>query len=191
MGEKKTKPSEAVVMKVHKRLSKRVVLGLLLVLLPVLIATSILIYVLASNNKDADSGAKDDTPKTTADVITKTDTMKYSGNYDKAVETSAAAYEASSNNDDKYNIAQQTGAIYETKQDYKNALEWYKKAEAIKPDDRGSLVGLARMYEALGDKEKAIEYYKKVLALKDTTGFGVQNDQAYYQYRLDQLMGAR
>jgi tetratricopeptide (TPR) repeat protein len=189
MGVKKSKPTQVVVMSSNKRFAKRQVVGLLFIGVLVLLATGVTLALINTNKKDdADVSTK---PKTTADVIKTTDSLRYSKDVDKAVSVATEAYNDSTTDLDKYNIAQQTGVIYETNKDYKKAIEWYLKAEGLMPGTRGALVGLARCYDADGQKDKAIEYYKKVIALKDVTGQGVQNETAYYQYQLDKLTGAK
>lgn len=59
------------------------------------------------------------------------------------------------------------GYCYESKKDWKNALESYEKASASKTG--GGFVGItyrnmARIYEEMNNKEKALEYYQKALS---------------------------
>jgi tetratricopeptide (TPR) repeat protein len=189
-AKKKYKPTQAVVMLSKKHLPKRKLVGLMILTVLVVTIVSLTVLFLINKKDDSNNAAVDNTPKTTADFVKVSDDLKYTNNYDKAASTAAAGYDAATNDTEKYELALQTGAIYETNKDYKDAIVWYLKADELKPGQRGSLVGLARCYEADGQKDKAIEYYKKVLALKDVTGSGVQSEQPYYQWRLDQLTGA-
>jgi tetratricopeptide (TPR) repeat protein len=186
MGKKKSKPTQVVVMSSKRRLTRRKAVGLMLVLLLLTVAAGIAVAMVLTSDK-GNGDAEDNTPKTTAQAIEATDKLRYSNNYEGAVSQASQAYEDSDSDDDKYVLAQQTAAIYESNKDYDNAIEWYLKADELKPNQRGPLGGLGRCYEAKGDKQKAIGYYKKVVALKDVTGEGVQNDQAYYQYLIDRL----
>lgn len=187
MGVKKTKPTQVVVKLSSRRFPRRRLLGLMVVLLLVAVAAVMAVFLL---NKDDDVATKVPKPTTTSGFIESSDSLKYSKDYNRAADMAAEGYDVAKTEDEKYNLAQKTASVYETAKDYKNAIKWYHKAGDIKPGLRGSLVGLARCYEADGQKDKAIEYYKKVIALKDETGIGVQNEQAYYQFRLDQLTGA-
>jgi tetratricopeptide (TPR) repeat protein len=59
------------------------------------------------------------------------------------------------------------GYCYESKKDWKNALESYEKASGSKTG--GTFVGItyrniARIYEEMNNKEKALEYYQKALS---------------------------
>ncbi len=67
------------------------------------------------------------------------------------------------------------GYCYESKKDWKNALESFEKASASKTG--GSFVSItyrniARIYEEMNNKEKAFEYYQK--ALSKTTDPGME-----------------
>jgi tetratricopeptide (TPR) repeat protein len=67
------------------------------------------------------------------------------------------------------------GYCYESKKDWKNALESYEKASNSKTG--GSFVSItyrniARIYEEMNNKEKALEYYQK--ALSKTTDPGME-----------------
>jgi tetratricopeptide (TPR) repeat protein len=138
-------------------------------------------------NKD-DLISDDSKPKTTSEVIADSATTQYSQGKDAAVKMTSEAFENSENSEDKFALAEQTGAVYESSQDYDKAIEWYMKADEIKPNQRGPLGGLARSYKAKGDKTKAIEYFEKVLKYVDFSGRqGTQNDKAYYEYELAQL----
>jgi tetratricopeptide (TPR) repeat protein len=185
MGKKKPEPTQVVVMSSKRRFARRKAWGLVLVVFLLLLAAGVGAALLLSKASDEDT--RDDTPKTTAQVIEATDKLRYSGNHKDAADQAAQAFGDSDSDDNKYVLAQQTAAIYESNQDYDNAVKWYLKADKLMPNQRGPLGGLGRCYEAKGDKQKAVEYYKKVVALKDVTGEGVQNDQAYYQYLTDKL----
>ena len=67
------------------------------------------------------------------------------------------------------------GYCYESKKDWKNALESYEKASNSKTG--GSFVSItyrniARIYEEMNNREKALEYYQK--ALSKTTDPGME-----------------
>jgi tetratricopeptide (TPR) repeat protein len=67
------------------------------------------------------------------------------------------------------------GYCYESKKDWKNALEAYEKASTSKTG--GSFVGITyrnigRIYEEMNNREKALEYYQK--ALSKTTDPGME-----------------
>jgi len=53
---------------------------------------------------------------------------------------------------------------YKTINDYVNALAYYQKVIALKPDDRFALTGLADLYHKKGLDLQAIEQYEKALA---------------------------
>ncbi len=53
---------------------------------------------------------------------------------------------------------------YKTLNDYENALTYYKKVLALKPNDRFALTGLADLYHKKGLDLPAIEQYEKALA---------------------------
>jgi tetratricopeptide (TPR) repeat protein len=188
MGMKKSKPTQVVVMSSSKRFASRKVVGLSLVAI-LLLAAAVLASLVLFNKDDTDTAT--DKPKTAAEAVEVSDKLKYSKDAKEAAGVSAEAFNDSDNKEDKYMLALQTASIYQFNKDYTSAIEWYLKADALKPDLRGSLVGLASCYEAAGQKDKAIDYYKKVVALKDSTGQGVQNDTAYYQYKLDKLTGEK
>lgn len=189
MGVKKSKPTQVVVMSAKKRFASRKVVGLMLLIVLLLGAAILAGWMLfAKDDKDA---VVADKPKTVAEALKASDKLKYSRDGKEAASVSAEAYNDSNDAEEKYILALQTASVYQFKKDYTSAIEWYLKADALKPGLRGSLVGLASCYEAAGQKDKAIEYYKKVVALKDSTGLGVQNDTAYYQYKLDKLMGVQ
>ncbi|MCX5844244.1 MAG: tetratricopeptide repeat protein [Deltaproteobacteria bacterium] len=65
------------------------------------------------------------------------------------------------------------GYCYESKKDWKNALESFEKASASKTG--GSFVGItyrniARIYEEMNNREKALEYYQKALSKNTDPG---------------------
>lgn len=186
MGAKKKEPTQAVVMSSTKRFGKRQVVGLGLVVILIVLAAGLVAFLTLGKDKTGDSSDK---PKTTAEAIEASDNLKYSEKYDEAANMTAEAYENSDNNDQKYNLAQQTAAVYESNQEYDKAIEWYLKADEIKPGKRGPLAALGRCYKGKGDKGKAIEYFKKAIAAVDAdpSGEGAQNDKAYYQYEIDEL----
>lgn len=187
MGAKKKEPTQAVVMSSTKRFGKRKVIGVAIVALLLLVAGGLAVILFLSNSNTKDDSDK---PKTAAEAREASDDLKYSGKYDEAAGVTAEAYENSDNNDQKYNLAQQTGAIYESNKDYDKAIEWYMKADGIKAGNRGTMAGLGRCYKAKGEKDKAIEYFKKAIAAveADPSGEGSQNDRGYYQYEIDELM---
>lgn len=185
MGVKKKEPAQAVVMSSTKRFGKRQVAGLALVIVLLVGAGGITAFLLLNKDKAKDASDK---PKTTAEVLTDSADLQYTEGKDAAVRLTSEAFENASSQDDKFALAEQTGAVYEGSQDYNKAIEWYKKADEIKPNQRGPLGGLARCYKATGDKAKAIEYLEKVLKHVDFSGrHGTQNDKAYYEYELEQL----
>lgn len=62
------------------------------------------------------------------------------------------------------------GYCYEVKNDFKNALESFEKAAAVKSAGSFECItyrNIARIYEEMKNKEKALEYYQK--ALKKTS----------------------
>lgn len=185
MGKKKSKPTQVVVMSSMQSSSKRKLVGLMLTAFLLVAAIGLTVFILT--NKD-DPSTGDDKPKATSEVIMDSATVQYSQSKEAAVKMTSEAFENTENNEDKFALAEQTGAVYESNQDYDRAIEWYMKADEIKSNQRGPLGGLARTYKAKGDRIKAIEYFEKVLKYVDFSGRqGTQNDKAYYEYELAQL----
>ena len=76
--------------------------------------------------------------------------------------------------DIKYEAISAMAANYEALKDQKNALSWYLKAEALRPEGSPSVaVAIAQIAQAQGDKRMAIEYYKKAIERiqQDTDAF--------------------
>lgn len=173
-------------MSAKRHFAKRKVVGLALVAVLLLAAIGLAAYLIVSKNASQDDA--DNKPKTTKQVIDESTELKYTKGRAEAANMSADAYDEADSNDDKFALAEQTGAIYESNEEYDKAIEWYLKADDIKPNQRGPLGGLARCYKAKGDKAKAIEYFQKVLQYVDFSGrHGSQNDKAYYEYELNEL----
>ncbi len=87
----------------------------------------------------------------------------------------------------KYNAEIDTwlGAAYENKQDYAEALKWYRAQER----DGGQItlgiaLNIARMAKAADDKPVAIEYYKKVIEYYKEAAQKPDSRDAYLQVQI-------
>ncbi len=67
----------------------------------------------------------------------------------------------------KYELYIQQGINYQNQKDYSKALDSYRKAEAIKQDDKITLL-IAEVAMLLNDKPLALEYYRKTVTLLPT-----------------------
>lgn len=174
--------------KFKKHHGRRKTVGIIIIAVLLLAAAGVASYLLTRSDTPEKTEA---TKKTTSSAIKESDSQKFSKNYDKAAETSSQQYSASTNSDDKYVLALQTASVYESKGDCQTAIDWYQKAYAIKPKDRGVVSGLGRCYDKTGDKVKAVEFYQKTIDAIDPKIMGADNDIAYYQSLLDAAKAAQ
>lgn len=116
--------------------------------------------------------------------------LKDQGDYAAAATYSTRKYESAGNDAEKYKIALQAATSYESKQDCKQAIVWYKKAYELKRKDTASPSGLGRCYEASGDMKLAAEYYQKTIDNYKVAGDKIattQNDIKYYEQKLQKV----
>lgn len=63
-------------------------------------------------------------------------------------------------------------------QNFKMAIDYYKKAIGIKPDYVDPFVGISLSFESLGDFESMLEYLKKTIEVANTTNERAKADDA-------------
>jgi lipopolysaccharide biosynthesis regulator YciM len=67
---------------------------------------------------------------------------------------------------DNFNALLKIGEVLCTMKKYKEAIEYHKKAHAIRPEDTKPLYYLADDYEAMGDLQRAKDYLTKIIGIK-------------------------
>jgi Flp pilus assembly protein TadD len=108
--------------------------------------------------------------------------MKNSGDFGGAAAYSAEQYASSKSDNEKYILALQAASSYESKKDFKNAIDWYKKAAVLKERDMASAGGLGRSYDGIGDKKQAAVHYQQAIDWHNPSDpIQVQNDVPQYR----------
>jgi len=103
-------------------------------------------------------------------------------------ELDATLADANLSVDDKYTLTSQKATVYENQKDYKNALMYYQKAQAIKPtQDVAESIG--RVAEATGDKQQAISEYKVAVSRIPKSKPTGDADRQRYQAMIANLGG--
>lgn len=69
------------------------------------------------------------------------------------------------NNDDDIMLYTKLGGLYANSESYKEAIEAYKKASELRPNDAFIYVSLGGIYHTTGDNDKALEAYNKAMEL--------------------------
>lgn len=111
---------------------------------------------LLSQNKGGEPTQERSLTEQIQDVRSSGDFTETSKKIDDALNNSATS------NDERYMLYVQQGSAYEDQQDPANAIESYKKAEAIKETYEISRL-LINVYTTAGNKEHAINYCKKAI----------------------------
>jgi len=91
-------------------------------------------------------------------------------------------------NDEKYSLYIQQGANYDDQGQHQQALDSFKKAEAIQQNYTVSHL-IAEQAAALGDKQTAIQYYKKTISQLDTKNPLYNQDKQTYEDNIKALGG--
>lgn len=86
--------------------------------------------------------------------------QEFSGQREAAITALKQQLTKAQTDDEKLALYMALGARYENKNDLKQALETYRKAEGVRKT-YGTNSAIARMSEANGDKTTALEYYKR------------------------------
>lgn len=84
-------------------------------------------------------------------------------------------------------------AVYFNYQKYDQAIEWYKKAEAIDGKPTADVaVGLAYSYDAKNDKVNAIKYFRQAIETAEKSDDPMANsDKRSYEFEIKRLEGGQ
>lgn len=89
---------------------------------------------------------------------------------------------------EKFDLYIQQGVNFGEQGQHQQALDSFKKAEAIKQNFMISHL-IAEQAEALGDKQMAITYYKKTISQLDTKSPVYSSDKKTYEDKIKELGG--
>lgn len=95
---------------------------------------------------------------------------------------------ASTSSSEKFDLYVQQGINFGEQNQHQQALDSFKKAEAIKQNFMVSHL-IAEQAEALGDKQMAIAYYKKTISQLDTKSPVYGSDKKTYEDKVKELGG--
>ncbi len=134
-------------------------------------------------NKPETSGG----PKPLPAAIEESQNQALDGNYENAHKTIDTALSGDNLSDQqKYELYVQQGATYSNEGKYKEAIESYKKAAAIK-ETQNVYTLMAEDSAELGDKQAAINYYKKAIEnIAESNPIGQANKKTY-ELRIQEL----
>lgn len=122
------------------------------------------------------------------EAVAKSQDLAIGGDYEAAQKALAEELATTTDNEAKYSLYLQEGLNSKNAGKYDEAIESYKKAEAVKKTT-GLYSAMARAYESKGDKAKAIEYYKKALALIDPKTTMAEVNKQEIQQEIKELGG--
>ena len=173
--------------------SKKKVLAIagVLVLIAAAVGAGFLVQRLVSNSSSS-QGSKDGTVGSAPPLpstVNEAQNLAQNGQVDQSNQKLQQALEQpNATNDDKYNAYWQLGVNASNNNQPQQAIDYFKKAEAIKSTYTISHL-IAEQAEIIGDKTTAIEYYKKAITQLNTGSPVYDSDKSYLEAKITELGG--